>query len=180
MSRLLRLDLHTHIFEAAGYPPLSEGFVHHVVSRIRARGLDGIAVTEHFNPELGFRFRDLAYELYGDTVTIIPGQEIMYGSRREVVELYLPGGVTFRFLAHPNHPPGSLEGDLSDLHGLELDNGLHGLGRYRERIIERAQEHGLLLFSNSDAHHLDFIGALWTEVSLEELLERAQSLGRTR
>jgi PHP family Zn ribbon phosphoesterase len=173
----LRLDLHTHIWEATGCAEPTPDIVRRVVEVARSRGLDGIAVTEHNYPEYGLRFKQLADRCLEDHFLIIPGQEIdQYSRNRQIVELYLPGGVTFRFLAHPGQPEGSLDGDLSDLHGIELCNAVHDWHIQRDRVLYIAQQRGLLLLAVSDAHRIEHIGRVYTSVSLEELCSRAKGI----
>lgn len=106
---------------------------------------------------------------FNNEVLIIPGQEIDLEWRQEV-ELYLPNGATFRFLAHPGFPMNSFV--IKNIQGIEIENALHTIDR--ERVMALAEEHDLLLLSNSDAHRLDWIGRYYTEIDLEELIARAR------
>ncbi len=173
-SRQLRLDLHTHIFEVSGYKQPTPEIVREVVNIARSRGLDGIAITAHHYPDSAFRFKALADDVLDDHFLIIPGQEIdQYNRHRQIVELYLPNDITFRFLAHPGSPASNLDGDLSDLHGIEIENSVHDGHIGKERVRKIAQETGLLLLSVSDAHYLSQIGRHHTVISLEDLHRRA-------
>jgi len=112
-------------------------------------------VAEHFNNE----------------VIIIPGREIDVAWHQEV-ELYLPNGGIFRFLVHPDYPtPLKLDGDLSHLQGIEVENALHPIDK--EKVVALAEKYDLLLLRNSDAHYLNNIGELYNKISLEELYARA-------
>ncbi|MBI2165873.1 MAG: PHP domain-containing protein [Chloroflexi bacterium] len=175
----LRLDLHTHIDEATGYGVPTEEIVREVIDLARTRGLDGIAVTSHNKPSYGVRFRELAQALFGDSFLIIPGQEKDEVSpRRQVIELYLPTGAVFRILAHPGQPSGNLDGDLSDLHGVELQNALHDWHIARTQVEEMAARWDLLPVQVSDAHTLDSLGHYHTLVSLEEMTLRVLGRGQ--
>lgn len=106
---------------------------------------------------------------FNNEVLIIPGQEIDIKGRQEV-ELYLPNGATFRFLAHPGFPANSYV--IENVQGLEIENDLHAIDKERVRAL--AEEHDLLLLSNSDAHRIDWIGRYYNEIDLEELIARAK------
>ena len=99
---------------------------------------------------------------------IIPGQEIDIRWHQEV-ELYLPNGVTFRFLAHPGYP--TIPNEIENIQGIEIENALHYIDK--ERVLALAEEYDLLLLSNSDAHTVDTIGRYYTEIDIEELFSRA-------
>lgn len=166
----LKLDLHTHPFEATGFRQVTPEIAGRLVARIRERGLDGMAVTEHADKSYGFKVKELVEASYPGVV-IIPGQEASMWPV-QVVELYLPGDVTFRFLAHPGYP-----GELSSadgLHGVEIENPLHSWHINREKVQALAQKYNLMLLSNSDAHTVEDIGACYNEVSIEELCARAR------
>jgi predicted metal-dependent phosphoesterase TrpH len=168
----LKLDLHTHCLEATGFLSPTVDIVGEIVARIRERGLDGIAVTEHNSSKYGYAVKEIVEQHFNNEVLIIPGQEIDFG-RREVVELYLPNNSTFRFLAHPGRYPGLAE-DVSDVQGIEIDNALHNWHINKVRVRELAEKHGLLLLRNSDAHNLEDIGTFYNEIELEELYAKAQ------
>lgn len=175
----LKLDLHTHCMEATRVPNPTEEAVNEIVDVIRARGLDGIAVTEHDDVTYGYKVRDIVQRCFNDEFLIIPGQEIDEG-RVQVVELLLPGGVTFRFLAHPGYPyPGEYPTDsqLENLHGVEIDNRLHVRELDRPAIRAIAEKHNLVMLKNSDAHEVRDIGRFYNEVSIDELVERVLSDG---
>ena len=170
----LKLDLHTHCLEATGMVRPTEDVVRRIVERARARGLDGLAVTEHWNKDYGFRVREMARELYGDGVLIIPGHEIARGGR-EIVELFLDERLIFRFIAHPRDRH-SFDGGFEGIHGIEIQNGLHYYEIDRQRVRAAAEEHGLLLLENSDAHELNDIGCYHNEIEWEDLARRAEMM----
>jgi len=167
----LKLDLHTHCYEATGCRDPTVEIVKRIVDQIRVRGLDGIAVTEHWDKDYGFRVKEMVEQLFDNEVLIIPGQEIDVRGQQEV-ELYLPNGSTFRFLAHPGYPSNSYT--VENVQGIEIENHVHGWEMDKTKIREVAEEHGLLLLSNSDAHYLSDIGRYYNEISLEELYARAK------
>jgi len=168
----LKLDLHTHTYEATGYhdPPVE--IVKRIVDQIKARRLDGIAITEHHDKDYGFRVKEMVEQFFDNEVLIIPGQEIDVGWRQQEVELYLPNGSTFRFLAHPGYPSNSYV--VNNVQGIEIDNVMHEWEIDKSKVREVAEKHGLLLLSNSDAHYVSDIGRYYNEISLEELYARAK------
>ena len=168
----LKLDLHTHTYEATGYhdPPVE--VVKRIVDQIKIRRLDGIAVTEHHDKDYGFRVKEMVEQFFDNEVLIIPGQEIDIGWRQQEVELYLPNGSTFRFLAHPGYPSNGYT--INDVQGIEIDNVMHEWEIDKSKVREVAEKHGLLLLSNSDAHYVSDIGRYYNEISLEELYARAK------
>ena len=167
----LKLDLHTHCMEATRFAPPSVDIVSQIVAKIKARGLDGIAITEHNHKDYGFRVKDIVERYFNNEVLIIPGQEVDIGLRQEV-ELYLPNNSTFRFLAHPGFPYASEPFIIDNVQGIEIENGLHPIDK--RRVRELAEGNHLLLLSNSDAHDLDKIGVYYNEIDLEELYARAK------
>lgn len=175
MDRKLKLDLHTHLDEATGVREPTRKVVLQIVRLARSRGLDGLALTSHNNPDYGFKFKAIADEAVGDGFLVIPGQEMdQYSKNRQIVELYLPGGVTFRVLAHPGVPSGNLDGDLTDLHGIEIRNSVHDWHIESERVLALAKKHELLLMGSSDAHYLHQLGKGYTLITLEEMYARVR------
>jgi len=141
------------------------------VAQIKAKGLDGIAITEHYDKDYGFKVKDIVEESFNNEVLIIPGWEIDIRQRQEV-ELFLPNGSTFRYLAHPGFPMNSYT--VENVQGIEIENALHNWHIDKQRVRELAEEHNLLLLSNSDAHSIEWIGRFYNEIDLEDLIARAK------
>ncbi|OIP93037.1 MAG: hypothetical protein AUK24_00720 [Syntrophaceae bacterium CG2_30_49_12] len=101
----------------------------------------------------------------------------------QVVELYLPDNATFRFVAHPYHLTDFsryVAAYADELHGVEIENFQHQWEMKqidKERIEAIAEEYGLMLLTNSDAHSLDNIGRYYNEVALGELYLRIARKG---
>jgi len=142
-----------------------------IVAQIKAKGLDGIAITDHWDKDYGFRVKQIVEESFNNEVLIIPGWEIDVGARQEV-ELFLPNGATFRFLAHPGYPMNSYT--IENVQGIEIENALHNWHIDKDRVRALAEEHDLLLLKNSDAHSIEWIGRCYNEIDLEELIARAR------
>ena len=172
----LKLDLHTHCHEATSHLPPTPEIVASLVARIKAQGLDGIAITEHWDYDYGFKVKEMVEKLFPNQVLIIPGREIDGGMGEEVVELYLPNNSLFRFWAHPTYYGDEVH-KIGEIQGVEIENALHNGHIRTERIIELALRHNLLPLRNSDAHYFDRIGLFYNEVELEELYARALPLG---
>jgi len=169
----LKLDLHTHIFEATNIAHPDVDLVRQIVTKITERGLDGIAITEHRDKDYAYQVIEIVNRFFANQVIIIPGQEVCEAFHH-VVELYLPDGSTFRFVAHPGDGE-LLErcfGYMDSIHGIEIENG--GYHVAKEKAIEIAQKYDLLMLSNSDAHSLSDIGRYWNEIDLAELCSRAK------
>jgi len=133
--------------------------------------MDGIAITEHYDKDYGFKVKDIVEESFNNEVLIIPGWEIDIRQRQEV-ELFLPNGSTFRYLAHPGFPINSYT--VENVQGIEVENALHNWHIDKQRVRELAEEHNLLLLSNSDAHSIEWIGRFYNEIDFEDLIARAK------
>ena len=177
----LKLDLHTHIWEAFNFQAPNESMADKVVAQIKAAGIHGIAITDHHNKEWSYQFRDLVERLYPGEVTIIPGWEIEVRppqnpfAEYQVAELFLPGGGVFRSYCHPGYysPEIIIE---ENIHAIEIDNYIHNWHIRKEQVAEVAQAHDLLVLEVSDAHNLENIGLRYTELELDELYRRAAPL----
>lgn len=174
----LKLDLHTHVWEAFSFQPPSLSIAEQVVAQIKARGIDGIAITDHHNQEWAHQFRALVESHFPGEVIIIPGWEIEVRppaspfDEYQVAELFLPGGGVFRIYCHPGfYSPNIIIED--NIHAIEIENSIHNWHMRQTEIAEVAQAHSLLTVRVSDAHQLERIGTRYTELELEELYRRA-------
>jgi hypothetical protein len=176
----VKLDLHTHIWEAFNFQPPSLSMAERVVGQIKRRGIDGIAITDHHNKEWAFEFRDLVERHYPGEVIIIPGWEIEVRpaenpfAEYQVAELFLPGGGVFRSYCHPGYYSPSIIIER-DIHAIEIDNYIHNWHIRKAQVSEVARSYGLLLLEVSDAHSIDDVGLRYTELELEELYRRARA-----
>jgi histidinol phosphatase-like PHP family hydrolase len=178
----LKLDLHTHCREATGCPDPTPDIVRRIVAAVKAQGLDGIAITEHYTDSYAYEVKEIVHRYFNDEILVIPGREIdrvFLGIEKglfHLVELYLPGDITFRFIAHPGHPHIRDLGSYidGDIHGIELRNPAHDHEMDSSMIRELAEKHDLLLLTNSDAHSLADIGTYHNEIDIEVLCTRAR------
>ncbi len=144
--------------------------------------MDGIAITEHYTHSYAYEVKDIVHRHFNDEILVIPGREIdrvflkIDKGLFHLVELYLPGDVTFRFIAHPGHPHIRDLGSYidGDIHGLELRNPQHDHEMNEGMIRQLALKHDLLLLTNSDAHSLTDIGTYHNEIDIEALCARAR------
>jgi len=171
----LKIDLHTHCGEATSLYTPNLDIVKRIVAAAKARGLDGLGITEHYNRNYGYKVKEMVERELNGEILIIPGQEIDKGPLHMVI-LYLPDDITFRFIAHPGYPPvNDLESYIDDsIHGIELKNPLHDDEMDEELIRSIAKKHSLILLQDSDAHFLDDIGKHYNEIDIEELCARAR------
>jgi len=153
-----------------GYAKPTIETVEKIVNMVKARGLDGIAITEHGENDYGFRAKEIADHYFPGEILLIPGQEVMTHDGQEVVELFLPDGSIFKFLSHPESPFRV----SNDLGGIEIDNLMHNQYINKKAVQAAAEKYGLLLLRNSDAHILSHIGTFYNELTLEELIRHAR------
>ena len=106
----VKLDLHTHIWEAFNFQPPSLSIAEKVIAQIKDSGIDGIAITDHHNWQWGAELRDLVEEHYPGEVIIIPGWEIEIRPPQNPFDEYqvsrtmlLPEGGVFRIYCHPGY-----------------------------------------------------------------------------
>jgi len=170
----LKLDLHTHCGEATSLYTPTVGVVSDIVTAVKAHGLDGIAITEHYNRIYGHKVKEIVEQQFDNQIVVVPGQEVDKG-RLHVVLLYLPGDLIFRFVAHPGYPPvEDLAAELDDtIHGIEISNPTHDDEIDQELVQRIAADRSLILLRNSDAHFLSDIGRYYNEIGLDELCARA-------
>ncbi|HCX89425.1 MAG: hypothetical protein COW04_07495 [Deltaproteobacteria bacterium CG12_big_fil_rev_8_21_14_0_65_43_10] len=173
----LKLDLHTHCYEATLSTDVDA--IKKIVNAVKARNLDGVAITEHIDKDYGYRVKEIVEEHFDNAILIIPGQEMNTDLLHvQVVELYISDNTIFRFVAHPYHVTDFsryVAAHADELHGVEIENFQHRWEMNqidKHRIQAIAVEHGLMLLTNSDAHSLDDIGRYYNEVDLEELYMR--------
>ena len=173
----LKLDLHTHPYESTGISEPNEELAESIVNAVKARGLDGIAATEHEDESFGYKLRDVVDRHFPGQVVIIPGREVVVPEFGfcEAVELFLEDGLVFRFLAHPGQPsPQHFEVESIPLHGIELHNASYDQYLDHRLITELGERHSLLCLHNSDAHRLKDIGLFCNEVDMAELAAMAR------
>jgi hypothetical protein len=175
----VKLDLHTHVWEASGFAMPTVQHVEHVLSIIRARGLDGIAITDHHHREFADEFKAIVDRHFPGQAIILPGREIEirpehdYFNEIQVCEIFLDDGSVFTSYCHPGHP-GPRVVVLDGMGGIEVENAIHRWHIRKDDVKRAAREHDLLELAVSDAHRLEDIGRHFVEIDLEELYRRAR------
>jgi hypothetical protein len=170
-----RVDLHCHPFEAMGVPSptkINTDHLRRIEEQALVAGLDAVAITEHGGWAWGITAVEVASRL-DLSVIVLAGQED-WCYPVEIVELLLPSGGIFRFLAHPG-APGPFD-DVFDLispaiHGIEVVNKNHSWHMDEDALRSLATRHHLLAISSSDAHNMNEIGQQFTQSSVAQLEE---------
>ena len=178
----VKLDLHTHIWEAFNFQPPSLSIAEKVLAQIKAMKIDGIAITDHHNREWSYEFKELVERHFPGEVIIIPGWEIEIRppsnpfDEYQVSELFLYDGGVFRIYCHPGYySPNILIEE--NIHAIEIDNYIHNWHIRKPQVRKIAEDHDLMLVEVSDAHNLENIGLRYTEVEMGELSRRASAQG---
>jgi histidinol phosphatase-like PHP family hydrolase len=146
----------------------SKDSVKEIIEAVKAKGLHGIAITEHENKHYGFKALEIQRAYFGNEVLLIPGQERVT-REASIIELYLPYNsnyYTFRFIAHPYYQFNMK--NYTDIHGIEIENEMHNYHIDKERVQLVAQGYDLMLLRNSDAHYLDDIGIFYNELTWKD------------
>lgn len=175
------LDLHVHTINSGDNAADPEETIEHA----RERGLDGVAITEHYTYEASEHVERLR-EKYSGVIALFRGVEfsaaeghcLIFGVDTDKLAMkYAPildiirvvneaGGVVI-----PSHPfrginsTGELLSGLSGIAGVEGYNGanMHAMNL---KAIEVAQRLGLPFTGGSDAHAPEEIGSCYTEFEL--------------
>jgi PHP family Zn ribbon phosphoesterase len=166
----LKLDLHVHLQEATNVAIPDARLVRKLIDVVRSRGLDGIAVTEHSDTNYGYRIKEIVDREFHGEIIVIPGQEKPCGPHH-IVELHLPCGCIFRFVAHPGRLLPPYPEALDGIQGVEVQNGSWVVDE--ESVRRFAEERGLILLCNSDAHTLTDIGRHHNVIDLNTLCTAA-------
>ncbi len=167
----MKLDLHVHLREATNATLPDARLVRKVIDVVRGRGLDGIAVTEHSDTTYGYVIKEIVDREFDGEIIIIPGQEVSCWPHH-IVELHLSQTVIFRFIAHPGRLLPPYPDTLNGIHGVEVQNGNWFVDEASVHAF--AQDRGLILLANSDAHSLADIGRHYNEIDLNTLFAQAQ------
>lgn len=193
-----RIDLHVHTVNSGDNDADPEETVEAAIER----GLDGIAITEHYSWQASEHVERLR-EKYRGIITIFRGVEfssqeghcLVFGADTDGLAIrYAPASEVVRAVAErggvviPTHPyrgvnsMGDLVRGLSGIAGIEGYNGAN-LHAMNQKAVETAQLLRLPFTGGSDAHRPAEVGSCYTEfaspVTLENFLYRLRS-GRFR
>jgi len=193
-----KIDLHVHTVNSGDNTADPEETVESAITR----GLDGIAITEHYTYEASEHVERLR-EKYAGMITLFRGVEfsaaeghcLVFGVNTDLLAMkYAPMKDVIRRVAEaggvviPSHPfrgvnsAGDLLPELDGIAGLEGYNGanMHAMNM---KAIETAQRLGLPFTGGSDAHAPGEVGSCYTEfdgpVAKEGLVDRLRE-GRFR
>lgn len=182
-----RFDLHMHSFYSADAAASPE----ELIAAAKARGLSGIAITDHDSCEAHAYLREQGLEredgLPVNDFLVVPGMEVstadghmlclgammpvMRGAPAAVVfeEVRRRGGI-----AIPAHPydrwrAGIREEVLADLplEALEVFNAAVSSRSYNDRALAYARKRGITMLAGSDAHHASAVGISATAFELD-------------
>ncbi|GIT43563.1 MAG: hypothetical protein Ct9H300mP11_14990 [Chloroflexota bacterium] len=127
----LKLDLHTHPWEAFNFVPPTVDIAEKIVNQIKSRGIDGIGITDHHNKEWGRETPGNSGKALsgtgrhparvgdrdspkGQPIRRVPGgRTLPTGRRRGFPYLCHPGYYSPEILIEPN------------IHAIEIDNYIH-------------------------------------------------------
>lgn len=180
---LHRFDLHAHSFfskDAAGSPES-------LIEAARAKGLSGIAITDHDTCEA---HEYLKGKPLPEGFLVVPGVEVSTAEGhliclgltlprlkgapvKEVFDMVKSGGG----IGIPAHPfdrwragirPAVLD-TLDDLEAIEVFNAAVTSRSYNDKALAYAQGRGLSMIAGSDAHHSSAVGVSTTGFELDEL-----------
>lgn len=183
-----RFDLHLHSFYSSDAAASPE----ELIASARARGLSGIAITDHDTCEAHAYLREAGLErkdgLPVEDFLVVPGVEVstadghllcigtllppLHGQPAAAVvrAIHDMGGV-----AVPAHPydrwrsgirPEVL--DSLEIGAIEVFNAAVSSRSYNEQALRYAQRRGLSMTASSDAHHASAVGVSCTSFDLEE------------
>ncbi len=177
-----RFDLHVHSYfskDASGSPES-------LIAAAKARGLRGIAITDHDSCGAHEYLRDQPAE---KNFLVVPGVEVSTAEghllclgltlprmkgvpAREVLAAVKAGGG----IAIPAHPFDQWRAgiraavmDTLDLEVVEVFNAAVTSKSYNARALEYAQKRGLRMTAASDAHHSSAVGVSVTAFEMDEL-----------
>jgi hypothetical protein len=180
MSKMLKMDLHTHPIEALkgemgikGIGDINFKVAEAIVKRIKQVGLNGIAITEQGNFNSGWvTSLEIMENFRHENLIILPGAEIHYCGQ-QFVQIYIPehfrrrmpffkGKEWFLILAHPGN--NNLENiekiDQVDYDAVEEKSILGEFPTFKQI----ASHKNIPAIASSDAHKMEDIGLFHTEL----------------
>jgi histidinol phosphatase-like PHP family hydrolase len=180
VSKILKIDLHTHPIEALreqmgikGIGNINSKVAEAITRAIKAAGLNGIGITEHNNFNHSWvASLEILDNFYKENLVILPGTEIDYDGQ-QFLRIYIPDHYRrrmpffknqewFHILAHPGYYHIL---DTSRFKQLSFDaaeeKSLQGDFALAEQI---SREKDIPVIRSSDAHKLEDIGSYYAEL----------------
>jgi len=182
MAKDIKLDLHTHPFEALkkemdikGIGDIKKDVVQKIVKAIKSAGIDGIAITEHDNFNLGLV---ASYEIMdhfkNENLFIFPGVESEENGQHFIsifVPDYLKKRIPFfnekdwvKIMVHPGHYNPIADSDIQNL-SCDYVEKVSLLGEFSAAETIH-KEIGIKMIEASDAHTLEDIGKRFISVNI--------------
>lgn len=184
-----RFDLHCHSFYSADAADAPED----LIAKAKARGLSGIAITDHDSCEVHKYLREKGLERADgqpvDDFLVVPGVEVSTADGHLLcIGAILPqlkgqpaaavaaaihdmGGI-----AIPAHPYDRWRSgirtevlDTMDIHAIEVFNAAVSSRKYNDHASDYATKRGLSMTAASDAHHASAVGVSCTAFEMDEL-----------
>ncbi len=172
----MKIDMHVH----TRFSKDSTSSLEDIVETARARGLDGLAITDHDTVEGVKQMKSLDHGLH-----IIPGIE-KTTDRGEILGLFIEkeieseeadkvireiktcGGIAV--IPHPFDPfRGFKDWKGLDIDGIEVFNSRNLLGSMNRKAASYAQDRGLIRTAGSDSHTTWELGKAYVEADAEDL-----------
>lgn len=190
----MKIDMHIHT--EYSYDGVSK--IREVFERAEKKGLDGVAITDHFDTRGWKEAEEIAKE---KNMFFIPGEEIkVLNENKKIVgevlayfikegignktieelerEVHSQGGLLF--LAHPfakSRPsPKRPKEVLKYVDGIETINARSRVWEINRRASRMAKKMNLPVVGGSDAHIPEEVGYAYTEVDAEDLNEFKEKL----
>jgi len=157
----MRIDAHTHPFE--GKIP-ERWLVRRIVNVCVEKNVNFLGITEHLDSNFGFQAMRIAGALY-PYINIVAGCEIDMAGEH-IVELYFPYG-TFRLWCHPRRIDRIFP---VPIHAIEIENS--HCYPYNPDAEKEGKKRNLILFKTSDAHDVEKIGLLYTDIDDREIIKK--------
>lgn len=185
----MKIDMHVHT--KYSYDGVSE--VEDIFEYADKRGLDGVAITDHFDNRAWEKAEEVAEE---KDMVFIPSEEIRILDKDkktigEVLMYFMEHGMgnktmkeirkevdeqnSLIFLAHPyaraRPSPPRVEDLVEYVDGLEVINSRARLNKTNRKAFNKAEELDLAMVGGSDAHIPEEIGHAYTEVKEASTLD---------
>ncbi|CAJ36772.1 PHP domain-containing protein [Methanocella arvoryzae] len=191
---MLRFDLHVH----SNYSPDGHSSVEEILKAAKARGLDGVAITDH-DTTAGGRYALEVVDKVAPGLIVIPGVEISTKAGHLIVlgiTEDIPKGMSVKDTIHAArklggtivvpHPDQRMRHGMRiphDVDAAEVYNSRYLLGLHNFMAGRRVSRRKMSAVAGSDAHSAEMVGNAVTEIDADRNMEsvlRGIREGRTR